>query len=86
MRASLRECTDKKKKGNKCALERMKIPFPLFSTNTGRQKIADDLAIQVCNALCEWRGLNELQKQAVVWGLWEAGLESWVLAKLCLIV
>lgn len=53
----------KKKKGNKSALERMKIPFPLFSKNTGRQKIADDLAIPVCNALREWRGLNELQNK-----------------------
>lgn len=64
MRASLRECTEKKKKkGNKSALERMKIPFPLFSMNTRRQKIAYDLAIQVCNALREWRGLNELQNK-----------------------
>ena len=40
MRASLRECTEKKKNnknGNKSALER-RIPFLLFSMNTGRQK------------------------------------------------
>lgn len=34
------------KKGNKSALERI-IPFLLFPSNTGRQKIANDLAIQV---------------------------------------
>lgn len=48
----------KKVKGNKSALERMRIPFLLFSVNTGRQKIANDLAIQVCNVLREWRGLT----------------------------
>lgn len=37
MRASLRECTEKKNNGNKNALEK-RIPSLLFSMNTERQK------------------------------------------------